>query len=185
MVRQVKIKIHQFHSGSSVVDAVTNCMFFGQSMLQSFGFESDIFVEHVDPALSGRIRRLERHDAFDWLADLRCRRFFVYHNITPPRFFDESDPTHSYVLKGCFQLSQFRDIVESAIAVSSFNGQQLRQRGFDDVTVVPLLKDFTAIRYAQHSRTPFHDKVRSAPASVCRKAHAAQMPTPAVDGVTQ
>ncbi len=59
MARQDKIRIHQFHSGSAVADAVTNCMFFVQSMLGSFGFESDIFVEHVDPALSGRIRRLE------------------------------------------------------------------------------------------------------------------------------
>lgn len=100
MVRQNKISIHQFHSGSSVGDAVTNCMFFVQSMLQDFGFESEIFVEHVDPALSGRIRQLEDlraaksdlllihhsmgHDAFSRLADLRCRKFFVYHNITPP-----------------------------------------------------------------------------------------------------
>jgi len=174
MARKDRIKIHQFHSGSSVVDAVTNCMFFVQSMVQDLGFESDIFVEHVDPALSGRLRRLEDlrvaesdlllihhsmgHDAFARLADLRCRKFFVYHNITPPPYFAESDPTHAYVLKGYSQLAQFRDIVESAIAVSSFNGQQLNQRGFDKVTVIPLLKDFTAVRYAPHSKIPFHDE---------------------------
>jgi hypothetical protein len=49
MVARPKISIHQFHSGSSVTDAITNCMFFVQSMLRSFGFESDIFVEHLDP----------------------------------------------------------------------------------------------------------------------------------------
>src|SRR5215472_18156912 len=133
MARHDEIRIHQFHSGSSVADAVTNCMFFVQSMLERLGFKSDIFVEHVDPALSGRIRRLEDlrpsqsdlllihhsmgHDAFARLADLSCRKVLVYHNITPPRYFAESDPTHSYVLKGYSQLSQFRDIVESAIAV--------------------------------------------------------------------
>src|SRR5215472_1756041 len=168
-----KIRIHQFHSGSSVVDAVTNCMFFVRSMLQTFGFESDIFVEHMDPALSGRLRRLEDlrlaesdlllihhsmgHDAFARLADLRCRKFLVYHNITPPQFFEESDSTHSYVLKGYSQLSQFRDIVESAIAVSSFNGRQLSQRGFDRVAVIPFLKDFAAIRCAPHWKTPFYE----------------------------
>ena len=174
MARQGKIKIHQFHSGSSVVDAVTNCMFFVQSIVKDFGFESDIFVEHVDPALSERIRRLEDlrvaesdlllihhsmgHDAFARLAELRCRKFFVYHNITPPQYFDESDPTHAYVLKGYSQLSQFRDIVESAIAVSTFNRQQLSRRGFDNVTVIPLLRDFTAVRHAPHSKTPYHDE---------------------------
>jgi glycosyltransferase involved in cell wall biosynthesis len=174
MARQVKIKIHQFHSGSAIADAVTNCMFFVQSMLESFGFESDIFVEHLDPALAGRIRRLENlrpadsdlllihhsmgHDAFARLADLRCRKFLVYHNITPPEFFAESDPTRSYALKGYAQLSLFRDIVESAIAVSSFNALQLSQRGFGNVSLIPLLKDFAAIRYAPHAKTPYYDE---------------------------
>src|SRR6516225_9923999 len=174
MARQEKIRIHQFHSGSSVGDAVTNCMFFVQSMLKSFGFESDIFVEHADPALAGRIRRLEElrpaesdlllihhsmgHDAFPRLADRRCRKFLVYHNITPPRFFDENDPFHFYGVKGYSQLTQFRDIVESAIAVSPFNARQLEQRGFQNVTVIPFLKDFTAIRYAAHVKTPYHDQ---------------------------
>jgi glycosyltransferase involved in cell wall biosynthesis len=174
MARPNKITVHQFHSGSSVADAVTNCMFFVQSMLRNFGFDSDIFVEHVDPALSGRIRRLEElhssgsdlllihhsmgHDAFSRLADLPCRKFLVYHNITPPRFFEEDDPFHCYGVKGYSQLTQFRDIVESAIAVSPFNARQLRQRGFQNVTVIPLLKDFAAIRYAAHVKTPYHDQ---------------------------
>jgi glycosyltransferase involved in cell wall biosynthesis len=149
-------------------------MFFVQSMLESFGFEPDIFAEHVDPALSGRIRRLEDlrpaesdlllihhsmgHDAFSRLADLRCRKFLVYHNITPPRFFEENDPFHFYGIKGYSQLAQFRDIVESAIAVSPFNARQLKQRGFQNVTVIPLLKDFAAIRYAPHAKTPYFDE---------------------------
>ena len=58
MARPDKIRIHQFHSGSSIADAVTNCMSFVRSMLESFGFASEIFAEHVDPALSGQVRRL-------------------------------------------------------------------------------------------------------------------------------
>jgi len=59
MASQDNISVHQFHSGSAVADAVTNCMFFVQSMLRGFGFASEIFVEHLDPALSGRLQRLE------------------------------------------------------------------------------------------------------------------------------
>jgi len=174
MARQNKIKIHQFHSTSSVGDAVTNCLFFVQSMLKNLGFESEIFCEHVHPALSDRVKRLEDlrltktdlllihhsmgHDAFSRLADLRCRKFLVYHNITPPQFFEEHDPYGAYAVKGYSQLSSFRDIVESAIAVSSFNERQLSQRGFDNVTVIPLLKDFVAIRDAPHSKTPYYDE---------------------------
>jgi glycosyltransferase involved in cell wall biosynthesis len=149
-------------------------MFFVQSMIRSFGFDSDIFVEHLDPALSGQIRRLEElrlnsgdlllihhsmgHDAISRLADLRCRKVLVYHNITPPQFFGESDPFHRYGLKGYAQLGQLRDIVESTIAVSAFNARQLSQRGFNNVTIIPLLKDFTAIRYAPHRKKSYYDK---------------------------
>ena len=171
---RLSINVHQFHSGSSAADAITNCMLFVQSMVRSFGFESDIFVEHMDPALAGRVRRLEDleiaekdlllvhhsmgHDAFPRIADLRCRKVLVYHNITPPQFFAEDDPFHSYAIKGYAQLSLFRDIVELAIAVSSFNARQLSRRGFDKVTVIPLLKDFAAIRDAPHSKTPYYDE---------------------------
>ena len=174
MFRKNKISIHQFHSGSAVGDAVINSMFFVQSMLQSFGFESNIYVEHVDPALSQQIRQLEDlrvtksdvllihhsmgHDAFPHLAALHCRKFLVYHNITPPAFLEDPS-TQAYAIKGYVQLSQFRDIVEAAIAVSSFNARQLSSRGFDDVTVIPFLKDFTAIRYSPHSKTPYYDEL--------------------------
>jgi glycosyltransferase involved in cell wall biosynthesis len=174
MARQNKISIHQFHSGSSVADAITNCMFFVQSMLRSFGFASEISAEHVDPALSGRIRRLQElriaeqdlllihhsmgHDIFSRLAELRCRKILVYHNITPPHFFEEDDPFHSYAIKGYAQLSLFRDIIESAIAVSPFNARQLTRRGFDNVSVIPLLKDFAGIRDAPHAKAPYYDE---------------------------
>jgi glycosyltransferase involved in cell wall biosynthesis len=173
MARPNKISIHQFHSGSAVADAVTNCMFFAQSMLRSFGFKSDIFVEHLDPGLSGRLRRLEDlqieqqdlllihhsmgHDIFSRLADLRCRKVLVYHNITLPQFFEEDDPFHSYAIKGYSQLSLFRDIVESAITVSPFNARQLSRRGFDNIAVIPLLKDFGPIRDAPHAKQPYYD----------------------------
>jgi glycosyltransferase involved in cell wall biosynthesis len=117
-------------------------------------------LEELRPAESDLllIHHSMGHDAFPRLAEQRCRKFLVYHNITPPRFFGENDPHHSYALKGYAQLTQFRDIVEAAIAVSPFNARQLGQRGFQNVTVIPFLKDFTAIRYAPHAKTPYHDQ---------------------------
>jgi glycosyltransferase involved in cell wall biosynthesis len=143
-------------------------------MLRNFGFKSDIFVEHVDPGLSRRLSPLEDlqiaeqdlllihhsmgHDAFSRLADLRCRKVLVYHNITPPQFFEEDDPFYSYAIKGYAQLSLFHDIAESAVTVSPFNARQLTRRGFDKVAVIPLLKDFAAIRDAPHAKAPYYDE---------------------------
>src|SRR5260370_28124376 len=172
--RENKINIHQFHCGSAVADAITNSMLFIQSMLQGFGLPSDIFVEHIDQALDKQIRGLDDlhpaasdillihhsmgHDAFARLAALRCRKFLVYHNITPPELLEGDPNTQAYAIKGYSQLSLFRDTIEAAIAVSPFNAGQLSRRGFADVTVIPLLKDFAAIRSSPHAARPYHDE---------------------------
>jgi glycosyltransferase involved in cell wall biosynthesis len=174
VIRHKKIRIHQFHSGSAVGDAIINSMLFVQSMLRSFGFESNIYVEHLAPGLTEKILQLDDlrvaeddlllvhhsmgHDAFPRLAALRCRKFLVYHNITPPELLEDPG-TQAYAIKGYSLLSQFRDIVEAAIAVSSFNARQLIRRGFDDVAVIPLLKDFMEIRNSRHSKIPYYDEL--------------------------
>src|SRR5207249_224671 len=50
-----------------------------------------------------------------------------------------------------------RGIVEAAIAVSRFNARELERHGFTDVTVLPLLKDFAAVRTAPHAKFPYYD----------------------------
>ena len=148
-------------------------MFFIQSMLQGMGFQSQIFVEHLAAELKSRILPLEDllpspsdlllihhsmgHDALPHLVDLPCRKFLIYHNITPPEFFSVNDPVYDYVVKGYSQLSLLREVVESAIGISPINARQLIQRNFEHVSVIPLLKDFCAIRHAPHSRAPYHD----------------------------
>jgi glycosyltransferase involved in cell wall biosynthesis len=167
-------RIHQFHSGSAVADAVTNCMLFVQSILEGWGIASEIFAEHVDPGLADAIRPLDRlapgaddlllihhsmgHDALPHLAALECRKALVYHNITPPRFFAEDDPFHDDAIRGYAQLGELRRTVEAAIAVSGFNAGQLRARGFENVAVIPLLKDFTALRSLPHAKQPYYDE---------------------------
>jgi glycosyltransferase involved in cell wall biosynthesis len=165
------ISIHQFHSGSAVADAITNSMFFVQSMLRGLGFQSEIFVEHRAPELEEQLRRLEDlrpterdillihhsmgHDALAQLAALRCRKFLIYHNITPPEYLEGA--AQDYAIKGYAQISELRDIVERAIADSPFNARQLEKRGFADVAVIPLLKDFPEIRNSGHAKWPYYD----------------------------
>src|SRR5215472_4106580 len=149
-------------------------MFFVQSILRSIGFESSIFAQHIDKSLKGRIGELSDlrvskddvllihhsmgHDIFSVLADLKCRKFLLYHNITPPKFFGKTDPYRHYSIKGYEQISLFRDIVEGAVAPSAFNAEQLKKRNFRDVTVIPFLKDFIEMRQLPHRRFPYYDE---------------------------
>lgn len=153
----VPIRIHQFHSGSAYGDAVTNSMLLMQNHLRALGFESDLFVEHLDPRLSDRLRPyLELkdrigpddmlllqhsmgHDRLDWILDLPCRKALVYHNITPAEFFPEGSAFHHYSRLGRAQLLQIRPLVEHAFAVSEYNARELLELGFDRVDVLPVL----------------------------------------------
>ena len=153
----VPIRIHQFHSGSAYGDAVTNSMLLMQEHLRALGFESEVFVEHLDPKLSGLLRPyLELkdrigpddllllqhsmgHDRLDWILGLPCRKALVYHNITPAEFFPEGSAFHHYSRLGRSQLQQIRPLVEHAFAVSEYNARELLELGFEQVDVLPVL----------------------------------------------
>src|SRR5947209_11495226 len=101
-------RVFQFHSGSAVGDAVTNAMFYTREILRRAGLESEIFVEHRDPRLANElglagqldpdeddillIRHSMGHDILPFIAELKCRKILIYHNITPPGFFPETSP---------------------------------------------------------------------------------------------
>ncbi|MCA8480462.1 glycosyltransferase [Burkholderia multivorans] len=157
--------IHQFHSGSAVADAVTNSMFMIQALLRELGFESEIFAEHVAPELTASIRYFKEyaaseddvmllhhsmgHDQDDWVISLPCKTILIYHNITPESFFDERSHFRHYSAKGRAQLDAFREQFAAAIAVSDLNAQELRERGYENVTTIPLLVDAAKIRVAE------------------------------------
>jgi glycosyltransferase involved in cell wall biosynthesis len=168
------VRIHQFHCGSGPADAVTDSLFFVRSILAGWGIASEIFSESADPRFADAVRPLDRlaigkndlllihhsggHDALARLAGLDCRKALVYHAITPPRFFAEDDPSHQRSIAGYAQLGELRAIVEAAVAVCDFDADRLRQRGFENVAVIPLLKDFAAFRAAPHARRPYYDE---------------------------
>lgn len=153
--------IHQFHSGSALGDAVTNAMLFTQQMLRELGFASEIFVQYVAPELKEKIRHFDEwhptaddmlllhhsmgHDLDEWVMNLPSRNVLVYHNITPAEFFPENSPFRIYAKKGRQQLRQFAKYVQAAIAVSPFNAAELRQYGYKDLEVIPLLFDVAQI----------------------------------------
>jgi glycosyltransferase involved in cell wall biosynthesis len=63
----------------------------------------------------------------------------VYHNVTPSQFFTRWDPRVERMLVwGRRELEILRPRVVAAIADSKFNARELRQIGYDDVTVLPV-----------------------------------------------
>ncbi len=92
-------KVHQFHSGPSTDDAVINSMLLLQKTLRGLGYESEIFVEHRDPALSDRLFEVSRlpsrgdyalivhhsngQDINDQITASPERKILMFHDLVP------------------------------------------------------------------------------------------------------
>jgi len=102
----------------------------------------NIYVEHLDPGLSEKIRQLDDlrvaeddlllvhhsmgHDAFSRLAALRCRKFLVYHNITPPELLEDPG-TQAYAIKGysqTFPASRYRRSGDRRVVIQCTTAEQ-------------------------------------------------------------
>ncbi|MBV9812942.1 MAG: FkbM family methyltransferase, partial [Acetobacteraceae bacterium] len=168
-LRPARRAVHQFHSGSSVGDAITNAMMLTRTLLRQLGYDSEIFVEHVSPGLRHELRPYEalprtddyvlilRHsmgyDAFQQIAALPAPKVLIYHNITPPEFLGD-DAFVRYAALGRKQLVSLRDEVVAALADSEYNALELRRLGFPAPRACPLLFDVDDLitRAAQYSR---------------------------------
>lgn len=79
--------------------------------------------------------------AWPYLAQLRCTRVMLYHNITPHRFFDESTDIYRHCLKGREQLGELVRRCHFHWADSQYNLDELIGLGADPAgcAVVPIV----------------------------------------------
>ncbi|MBQ9726691.1 MAG: glycosyltransferase [Kiritimatiellae bacterium] len=78
----------------------------------------------------------------DLFAALPCRRVALYHNVTPPRFFERVQPATAARLEaGLAAVRRLAACGAEAWADSAFNAAELRAAGWRDPKVLPLLFD--------------------------------------------
>jgi glycosyltransferase involved in cell wall biosynthesis len=160
------VAVHQFHSGTAVGDAITDQMVRLQGDLRRLGYASQIYAEHIHPDLASSVRHYTEyqhatstlmlvhhsmgHDAFDDVVAWQTPIVTVYHNITPPAFFDDRS-TRSYAQLGRAQLSKLAQRSLFGIADSNYNRRDMLDAGFERVDVLPVRTDFSGFR-----RSPVH-----------------------------
>ncbi len=154
--------VHQFHSGSAVGDAITNALVLVRTQLRALGYRSEIYVEHLDPALAGDLHRLDdlpggndyvlilHHsmgfDAYERILQVAAPKVLMYHNITPAALFAGQPVMKRYAELGRQQLAGLRGHVAAALADSDYNVLELRALGFDDAQACTLLFDLQTMR---------------------------------------
>ncbi|MDY0092755.1 MAG: glycosyltransferase [Candidatus Vecturithrix sp.] len=163
------------HSG----DAVGDSAFAIHRALQKQGIESVILGVHIDDHLRDRaidFRYFARYDSPDTVhiyhfavpspitytfKDAKGRKIVIYHNITPPHFFEGfSEELVAITTTGRHEIKLLAECTDLGLADSEFNRLELVQYGYHTTGVVPILLDFQkyAMPAAAHVREQFDDE---------------------------
>lgn len=138
-----------------------------QCIFRKWGYESHIFSEAgcISPVLRKNARDAEqarqtiRPDDLvilhlsigsavnDLFASLTCRKAILYHNMTPPDYLRGiQEQTARRLAWGQEQTRSLAGKASVVMADSRFNADELRNMGYGEVRILPLLLDFDFIR---------------------------------------
>lgn len=147
--------LHQFLTGATAGDAITDQALLIQHWLRGQGLESEIYAWHMHPSMERHIRPMGVYrrgrdeqgiyhhsigsEVPDFLVEQGLDLILIYHNITPPQFFSGSDPLRAHLARlGMQQLEQLRPLTRLALADSHYNEAELRQAGYARTAVLPI-----------------------------------------------
>lgn len=165
------MSIHQLLVSASPGDAITNSSFEIRSLLRRVG-PSEIFAHHRHPQLMDEVLRMTDYEEVTSgdprkllivhasIGEPEVHEFFVrnaavpivlvYHNISPAEYFRPHDRRYADLLEtGRQELLWFRDKTIMALADSEFNAQDLREMGFRNVRVSPLILDLERLVHTE------------------------------------
>ena len=158
--------IHQFVAGYIFGDAISNEATLFREVFRSWGYDSEIFCEERCVSKTDR-KRIPDVDTYaakatpddivllhlsigskanDVFKRLPCRKAILYHNVTPPRYFElVNKQIAGNLARGLKQVAELAGIAEVNMADSRFNASELEKLGYKDVKVLPLVLDFSML----------------------------------------
>lgn len=154
------VPIHQFLPTLNPGDAIGNVTRAMRDAIRALGHPSEIFAENVDPSLTGEAHRYQDYPHFEdprnvilyhysvasvlseFLRLTWERKVLIYHNVTPPHFYDGLEPHIRAVLsRSEDELKSLVPVTDLAVGDSGFNCAELERFGFRDPQVLPILLD--------------------------------------------
>lgn len=155
------MNIHQLLTSYSYGDAIGNEALEIRDFLRSRGFESEIFAQFYHPKYAGQIVNYREYDRYSDKDNIIIYHFsigspvtrkflqapdkkvIIYHNITPHHFFLDY---HRVLAKDCYkgrvELKTLADKVDLGLGDSLYNEQELKDAGFPNTGVLPLVMNF-------------------------------------------
>ena len=161
------MQVHQFHPTLSYGDAISNQIQSLQHLLRRMGHRSEVFCEQPPLYFNGRAVQVAQYvrytspgnvlllhfslgyspEVIAWLERTPDRKILVYHNVTPHTYFAAVNEVYLEAAQvGREQLGRLRALTEAGWGDSTFNCQELAERGWTRLGVLPII--FDPRRYA-------------------------------------
>lgn len=151
-------EIHQLLPNITFGDAISNYAIFIRDLLRERGYKSEILVQYFDEfgaqnaqvydkkKLNKKTAIIYHHSIGSDLTELAKRfqgpKYLIYHNITPSKFYQPYRQDFASILeKGIQELADLKNYFEYSSGDSTFNANDLHQRGFRYVDVLPIAID--------------------------------------------
>lgn len=154
------MKINQVLPAISYGDAVSSDAIEIKRSLEYMGYSSEIYAKYIHPKCSKYVKPLSDYngnsenllfyhfslaglDVTDFVKCLPDTKALIYHNITPPEYFNDYDANLSYMCsKGRAELNAICSDFYLGIGVSEYNRIELNKIGFKRTDVLPIIVDF-------------------------------------------
>jgi len=166
--RLSEISIHQMLPDFSYGDAIGNDVLGIQKALRDWGYDSEIYAQHVHSRLTGSARPFQEYQEIsasnkilifhfsigsqlsEFVKRLPDRKILIYHNITPPHFFKGINAeVERRCAWGYEELKKLAPYFDLGLGVSDFNRQDLERAGFRKTGVLPIFLDFKNYHLAE------------------------------------
>ncbi len=166
--------IHQFVAGYTSGDAISNEAVVFRDIFRSWGFSSEIFSEArcVQKAARKRVQDVSCYADTSDLNDivllhlsigsrvnetfknLNCKKAILYHNVTPAHYFEIVNKQTAGVLQlGREQVAALANTATVNMACSHFNASELKDLGYRDIAILPLVLNLSLLTRTIDSRT--------------------------------
>ena len=156
------MQVHQFYPTVAYGGAASNQILNLQRLLQRLGYRGKIFCEHLPLLFEGRTQQIAQYarysspanvlllhfsmgysaEVLSWLEQVTDRKVVIYHNITPHAYFAGINELYFEAAQsGRKQLDRLRALAEAGWGDSTFNCQELAERGWTHLGVLPIIFD--------------------------------------------
>lgn len=157
------MKVHILMNALDYGDAVSTHCILLKRRAGELGIPADLYAEFAHPDVAHHVTALPLlsrsatdedillHQLYNatplmpFVREFPGRRILMYHNITPPAYFERQGEAYSSCVEGLRLMKSLTGLYDCALGMSEFSRRDLEQSGYSTTGVFPLMMDLDAL----------------------------------------